>query len=291
MSVASSHALSIDALPGWNLLFAKEPAAASDPNQQDMDKTVVLGPPGKKGPTPPSGKERILFVLLVLVIAGGGGYLAVNPEMLASLLGDAPGEAPPPQLTLRVTKPGGPVKAQVPVQPAIPGTVPAPATAPAPASVAPAVPLPAPSAPTATAPKPATPPTPVPAVVASAPAPAANAPKLATPAPAAVAGSPAPAPVPAPVPAAIPASAPKPGASAAPALSTPKFSEGEKVSVSVSAPLTPDSAGKKPGTATAAPGSTLVVLDTDLQQMAWVYSVRTEQGATGWVAEKHLVAK
>ena len=56
-------------------------------------------------------------------------------------------------------------------------------------------------------------------------------------------------------------------------------------------PLTPDSAGKKPGTATAAPGSTLVVLDTDLQHMAWVYSVRTEQGATGWVAEKNLVAK
>lgn len=267
MSVASSLALPINALPGWNIFFAKEPAAASDPNQQDMDKTVVLGPPGKKGPPPPSGKERILFVLLVLVIAGGGGYLAVNPEILASLLGDAPGEAPPPQLTLRVAKPGAPVKAQVPVQPATPGTVPAPATVPAQASVAPAVPVPAPSAPTATAPKPA------------------------IPAPAAVAGSPAPAPVPAPVPAAIPASAPKPGASAAPALSTPKFSEGEKVSVSVSAPLTPDSAGKKPGTATAAPGSTMVVLDTDLQQMAWVYSVRTEQGATGWVAEKHLVAK
>jgi len=55
--------------------------------------------------------------------------------------------------------------------------------------------------------------------------------------------------------------------------------------------LTTDSAGKKPGTATAAPGSTLTVLDADLQNYAWVYSVRTEQGVTGWVAEKNLVAK
>ena len=88
------------------------------------------------------------------------------------------------------------------------------------------------------------------------------------------------------------ASAPKPAAaSAVPTISTPKFGEGEKVSVSAPTPLTPDSAGKKPATATAAPGSTLVVLDADLQNFAWVYSIRTEQGATGWVAEKNLVAK
>jgi len=298
MSVASSLAFPINALPGWSIFFAKEPASASDPNQQDMDKTVVLGPPGKKGPTPPSGKERILFLVLVLVIAGGGGFLAYNPDILMNLLGEAPGEAPPPQLTLRVAKPAAPAKVQAPVpaQPATPGAAPAPATA-----MAPAVSVPASAAPAANAPKPASPaPTPVPAAVASAPAPAtvpaapapapaANPPKPAmpAPAPAVVAGGPAPVPAPA----AIPAPAPKPGAAAIPALSTPKFIEGEKVSVSAPTPLTPDSAGKKPGTATAAPGSTLVVLDTDLQHMAWVYSVRTEQGATGWVAEKHLVVK
>lgn len=79
--------------------------------------------------------------------------------------------------------------------------------------------------------------------------------------------------------------------SAIPAIPTPKFGEGEKVSVSAPTALTADSAGKKPGTATAAPGSTLVVLDADLQNFAWVYSVRTEQGVTGWVAELNLVAK
>jgi hypothetical protein len=90
----------------------------------------------------------------------------------------------------------------------------------------------------------------------------------------------------------VPITAPKPAAaSAIPTISTPKFGEGEKVSVSAPTPLTTDSAGKKPATASAVPGSTLVVLDADLQNYAWVYSVRTEQGATGWVAEKNLVAK
>ena len=74
-------------------------------------------------------------------------------------------------------------------------------------------------------------------------------------------------------------------------IPSPKFGEGQKVSVSTPTPLTADSAGKQPGKATAVPGSTLVVLDADLQNLAWVYSVRTDKGATGWVAEKNLVAK
>lgn len=227
MSVAPSFALSVNSLQGWNIFFAKEPAPAADPNQQDMDKTVVLGPPGKKGPTPPSMKERILFLVLVLIIAAGGGYLAVNPETLINLLGDAPGDAPPLP-TPKAAKPAAPA----PPQPTAMAQA-APASAPAPVPVAPAAPVSAP--------------------VAAALIPAAS--------------------------------------SAVPAIPTPKFGEGEKVSVSVLTSLTADSAGKKPGTATAAPGSTLVVLDADLQNFAWVYSVRTDQGVTGWVAEKNLVAK
>ena len=55
--------------------------------------------------------------------------------------------------------------------------------------------------------------------------------------------------------------------------------------------LTADSAGTKPGPATAKPGSALKVLNADLHNNAWVYSVRTQQGATGWIAEKNLRAK
>jgi hypothetical protein len=280
MSVASSLALSIDALQGWSVLFAKEPAPAADPSQPDMDKTVVLGPPGKKGPTPPSMKERLLFLVLILIIVGGGGYLAVNPDLLMSLLGDAPGETPPVQQAPKVAKPAAPK---------------APAPAPAPTPAAPAMPAPAPAAPAPMASAPAAPKPAIPAPVAAAtPAPAPVAPKPAAPAapaPApAAAATPAPAPAPA-APVAV-ASAPKPvAASAIPSIPTPKFGEGEKVSVSAPTPLTADAAGKKPGTATAAPGSTLVVVDADLQNFAWVYSVKTEQGVTGWVAEKNLVAK
>lgn len=275
MSVAPSVAFPGNTLPEWTRLFAKEPTPAADPIQPDMDKTVVLGPPGKQGPTPPTGKERLLFLILVLVIVGAGGYLAVNPDLLMGLLGDSSGEMPPMQTTA----------APKPPAPARPPT-PAPASAPAPgapaAAPAPAVNVPAPAAPTrATAVVPAAPP-------ASSP----------TPAPPASTASPAvptpPAPVAPPVPAPSPAvaSAPKPAASSGvPAIPTPKFGEGEKVSVTAPTPLTADSAGKKPGPTTAAPGTTLTVLDADLQNFAWVYSVRTEQGATGWVAEKHLVAK
>lgn len=233
MSVASSVALSVNAPPGLNIFFAKEPTPAADPNQQDMDKTVVLGPPVKKGPTPPSMKERILFLVLILIIVGGGGYLAVNPELLMNLLGDASGDAPPVPRP-RAAKPVAPAPSQPQPTATAPAAAPAvPATAPAPVPVAPAAPLSVPAA--------------------AAPTPAAS--------------------------------------SAIPAIPTPKFGEGEKVSVSAPTPLTADSAGKKPGTSTAAPGSTLVVLDADLQDFAWVYSVRTEQGVTGWVAEKNLVAR
>jgi hypothetical protein len=55
--------------------------------------------------------------------------------------------------------------------------------------------------------------------------------------------------------------------------------------------LTADSAGTKQGPATAKPGSALKVLDADLHNNAWVYSVRTPQGSTGWIQEKNLRAK
>lgn len=261
MSVAPSVAFPGHALPEWTRLFAKEPTVAADPIQQDMDKTVVLGPPGKQGPTPPTGKERILFLILVLVIVGAGGYLAVNPDLLMGLLGDSSGEMPPMQ-TAVAPKP------------------PTPARAPTPA------PAPAPGAPAAA---------PSPAVNVPTQAPAPTAPHAAVPAPPVAAPTPAPAVPPAPaVSTAAPPAAnpPKPVATpGVPAIPTPKFGEGEKVSVTAPTPLTSDSAGKKPGAATAAPGMTLTVLDADLQNFAWVYSVRTEQGATGWVAEQHLVAK
>lgn len=74
----------------------------------------------------------------------------------------------------------------------------------------------------------------------------------------------------------------------------PLFAEGQKVTVVPDGvkPNSPvllfaDAARTKPGTSVAA-GSSLTVLDGELQNAGWVYSVSTEDGRQGWIAEKHL---
>ena len=75
------------------------------------------------------------------------------------------------------------------------------------------------------------------------------------------------------------------------------FGEGQKVTVignptipSESISLTLDPAGAKPGPSVRA-GVTLTVLDGDLQPNGWVYSVKTAEGAQGWIDEKRLRLK
>lgn len=78
---------------------------------------------------------------------------------------------------------------------------------------------------------------------------------------------------------------------------SPLFGEGQKVTV-VLPPATPgdtvtlmqDAAGTRPGPAVR-PGTTLTVLDGDLQAGGWVYSVRTDDGAKGWIGERQLRLK
>jgi hypothetical protein len=75
------------------------------------------------------------------------------------------------------------------------------------------------------------------------------------------------------------------------------FSEGQKVTV-LANPANPgnkvvlmqDAAGTKPGPAIP-PGTTLTILDGDLQSGGWVYSVRSDYGTKGWIAEKGLRLK
>ena len=80
-------------------------------------------------------------------------------------------------------------------------------------------------------------------------------------------------------------------------IPTPLFGEGQHVSVV----MNPDSPGMAPSlsrdVAESIPGSmvrpadTLLVLDAELHNNRWVYWVRTESGAKGWIAETHLAAK
>ena len=93
-----------------------------------------------------------------------------------------------------------------------------------------------------------------------------------------------------------PQTAARPAAPVTPPL-TPMFSEGQKVTVTVddmapggNIPLFADSSSSKLGPIVR-PGVSLTVMDGDLQAGGWMYLVRTDEGATGWVSEKRLRLK
>jgi len=134
--------------------------------------------------------------------------------------------------------------------------------------------------------------------LAPAPAPqAAPSPNNESSAPLAPATSPATAVAPA-APAVVPPpqTAARPAAPVVPPLD-PMFSEGQKVTVTVderapggSIPLFGDPSSSKPGPIVR-PGVSLTVMDGDLQPSGWMYLVRTDEGAKGWVSENRLRLK
>jgi hypothetical protein len=77
----------------------------------------------------------------------------------------------------------------------------------------------------------------------------------------------------------------------------PSFREGQQVFVVANADspgmtpsLSQDAAGTIPGLIVR-PAETLLVLDAELHNNRWVYWVRTDKGAKGWIAETQLTAK
>ncbi len=93
--------------------------------------------------------------------------------------------------------------------------------------------------------------------------------------------------------------APAPQAPPAPTVATlpPLFGEGQQATVvadtlAPNAPifLTVDSGGTRPGP-TVRPGSTVTIMDGELHDNTWVYSVLTEEGARGWIPERRLKSK
>jgi hypothetical protein len=109
--------------------------------------------------------------------------------------------------------------------------------------------------------------------------------------PSEVAPSPPPAPEPPPSAPLIPPPAPPPN------VPTPLFSEGQRVTLKPdsssptgSISLTGNAEGTRPGPTIRA-GSTLTVLDAELQNNVWIYSVRAETGVRGWVAENRLAIR
>lgn len=245
----------------WSLLFARQPEPDLEFTEEELEQTTNIRSSSPMKSPKKSGGRPLLWILL-LALVGGGAYVAMEPEMIMDLVGPLLGESPMPQQQPPVAmKPAPSTPA-----PGAPAGQPEPA---APAPVAPLVPTPQAATPT---PVPTPAPTPIPA------------PSMPT---ASVPTSP------------VPMSPPAQAAVAPPVTASlnPIFSEGQKVTVMLNpaavgdtVTLMQDAAGTKPGPAIR-PGTTLTILDGDLQSSGWVYAVRSDDGAKGWIAEKQLRLK
>ena len=239
-----------------NLFFARQPEPDLEFTEEELEQTTNTRSSSPMKSPKKSGGRPVLWVLLLALI-GGGAYVAMEPEMVMDWVNQLLGETPVQQPPQMATRPA-------PIAP--------------PVAPAPDAPAPVPAVPQASTPMTATPPPASP--MASAPAPVG--------APVAPSATPAP-----PVMPTSPAMATPP----APASLSPMFGEGQRVTVAVDPALaggmialSQDPAGAKPGPAVR-PGTGLTILDGDLQQNGWVYSVRSDDGVKGWITEKRLRLK
>jgi hypothetical protein len=240
--------------------MAREPETdeLEEPETEHGDETLILG---SQDPDDKPRRSRLPFFILLILLLVGGGIVIMNPDLLLNMLGggnDMP--APPaPEMPVARTAPA-PAPTTPPPAPTAPAVVPPPSVTPAPTPSGPAPSASTPSAPPANAP--AMPP----------PAPKTAAPAPLAPAPATTVAKGAPSLVP-----------------------TPAFGEGQRVTVKqdpgspAGIGLSLDSAGVRPGPLVRT-GAILTVLDAELQNTTWIYSVKAEDGTRGWISEKHLAA-
>lgn len=259
---AGTAVISHDSL-NWTLLFARQPEPDLDFEEDLTEETQQVSGGSSQPGKAHKGKGGSPFKwILLLVLLGGGAYVAMDPDSVLNTINEMMGESPAP-----VAAPPPPVR------PAPPTQIASPPASPAPAPVAATPPAPMTGAPGAGQ---------VPSQPTTAQAPATTRAQAPTPAPTAAPKAPMVSPVPQPAPA-----APAPVAIAK--STTPLFGEGQRVTITSPAALTltQDALGKLPGPSVK-PGSMLVVLDGDLQPSGWVYQVRTDVGAKGWAQEKAL---
>lgn len=242
----------------WSLLFARQPEPDLEFTEEELEQTTNVRSSSPVKPPKKSGGRPLLWILLLLLV-GGGAYVAMEPEIITDLLGPLVGESPAPQTQ--------PPLAMRPPRPIPAPGAPADQSEPTPSAQvqSPPVPVPQGTAPTAV---PTPPPLPTPGMQAdSDPAPGTALP-----------GTPQ---------------------SPMPSMATPSplYGEGQKVTAMLPSSaagdiitLMQDAASTRPGP-TVRPGTTLTILDGDLQNSGWVYSVRSDDGAKGWIAENRLRLK
>ena len=250
-AIAGGSSLVVSPLT-WSLFFARQPEPDLEFTEEELEQTATIRSPLPSKPPKKSNGRPFLWIL-ALVVIGGGAYVAMEPEMIMDYVGPLLGESPAPQPQPPVARKPAPPKPGPAVQATQPQTS---VLTPPPAAP---VEVPQAAAPTTAPAPPSTPPMPT-----------ASAPTQAPPSP---------------TPASVTASP------------TPLFSEGQRVSV-LADPTNPggkvvlaqDAEGTRPGQAIP-PGTALTILDGDLQAGGWVYSVRSDFGTKGWLAETQVKLK
>ena len=237
----------------WHLLFATQPEPDLEFTEEDLDESTSPPSPPMNAPKR-SGKKPLLWILLLLLL-GGIGYVAMDPDgaiqLVEPYLGGDEDTAPPapkmppataqtPKAAPTVAPPAPPVVAD--------RTPPAPAEIPAP-----------PSAPVAAQPMPSTPAPAAPALKPTAPVAKPAAPTVYVAGPLYAEGQ------------------------RVTVIADPTRPKSP-------IPLFVDAVGTKTSTTVLA-GATLTILDGDHQKRGWVYSVRTQNGRKGWIPERSLRLK
>jgi hypothetical protein len=128
-----SHGL-IDTLPGWTLLFAREPE--SDLQLQVTEPSTASGSSSSPTPQKPP-RLRILVLIMLLLLVAGGAYVAMDPELAMKLMGqDQPPPSPPPPARMParspVAPPVSPSESATEMEPAPSVTVTLPSAVPSP---------------------------------------------------------------------------------------------------------------------------------------------------------------
>lgn len=246
-------------LPSWSLFFARQPEPDLEFTEEELEQTSNIRSPSPLKTPPPKkpGKSPLKWILL-LVLLGGGIYVAMEPDLVMDVVGpffnDAPEPAPPV-----VRKPDLSATGQsVPLVQSAPSTESTPPSAgDQPAEVADS----ASSSPASSA-------TNLPPISAPVAQPTVTTEPSATEV-----------------------------VSSAADFVPPLFEEGQRVALlpNPDAPrekvaLTRDAAGTTRGPAVP-PGTVFTILDGELQNGKWVYYVRSDYGTTGWLQEKQLRAK
>ena len=229
--------------------MASQPEPDLEFTEEDLDEAVP--PPAPQMTAPKRSKKSPLLWILLLLLVGGIGYVAMDPDAAMQLI--------QPYLDG-----GTEIKQPVAQRP----------PAPAPKPAAPPVRTPAPAPTQSVTP---------PAVVESAPPPPVEAPAPMT-APAPVAAVPAPAPAMKPAPAPVRIAGPLYAeGQRVMVIATPSRPKSP-------VPLFADSVGTKTSI-TVPPSTTLTILDGEYQKNTWVYAVRTQDGRKGWIPERSLRLK